>query len=188
MSKIKAAKIVLLGAGNLATSLGLALQRAGFSVAQVYSRTQTAAETLAERLGATAINSLESLCVDADVYLLALKDDALASVLPQVCQLNPHAVYAHTAGSVPMNVFEGLAKNYGVFYPLQTFSKRKPMDFSSIPCLIEGVNEFSEDVLLKMARALSHDVRLTTSADRRIVHLAAVFGNVGGLTLGCCCR
>ena len=75
-----------------------------------------------------------------------------------------------------MNVFEGLAKNYGVFYPLQTFSKRKPMDFSSIPCLIEGVNEFSEDVLLQMARALSHDVRLTTGADRRIVHLAAVFG------------
>ena len=176
MSKIKAIKIVLLGAGNLATSLGLALQRAGFSVAQVYSRTQTAAETLAVRLDATAINSLESLSADADVYLLALKDDALASVLPQVCQLNPHAVYAHTAGSVPMNVFEGLAKNYGVFYPLQTFSKQKPLDFSSIPCLIEGANEFSEDVLLQMARALSHDVRLTTSADRRIVHLAAVFG------------
>ena len=160
MSKIKAIKIVLLGAGNLATSLGLALQKAGFSVAQVYSRTQTAAETLAVRLGATAINSLESLSPDADVYLLALKDDALASVLPQVCQLNPHAVYAHTAGSVPMNVFEGLAKNYGVFYPLQTFSKQKPLDFSSIPCLIEGANEFSEDVLLQMARALSHDLRL----------------------------
>ena len=75
-----------------------------------------------------------------------------------------------------MNVFEGLAKNYGVFYPLQTFSKQKPLDFSSIPCLIEGANEFSEDVLLQLARALSHDVRLTTSADRRIVHLAAVFG------------
>ena len=89
MSNIKATEIVLLGAGNLATSLGLALQRAGFSVAQVYSRTQTAAETLAVRLGATAINSLESLSADADVYLLALKDDALASVLPQVCQLNP---------------------------------------------------------------------------------------------------
>ena len=176
MGKIQEIKIVLLGAGNLATSLGIALQQAGFNVLQVYSRTQTAAETLAARLGATATHSLESLSVDADVYLLALKDDALASVLLQVCRLNPHAVYAHTAGSVPMNVFEGLAKNYGVFYPLQTFSKQKPMDFASIPCLIEGANEFSEAVLLQIARALSHDVRLTTSADRRVVHLAAVFG------------
>lgn len=176
MGKIQEIKIVLLGAGNLATSLGIALQQVGFNVLQVYSRTQMAAETLAVRLGATATHSLESLSADADVYLLALKDDALASVLPQVCRLNPHAVYAHTAGSVPMNVFEGLAKNYGVFYPLQTFSKQKPMDFASIPCLIEGANEFSEAVLLQIARALSHDVRLTNSADRRVVHLAAVFG------------
>ena len=176
MRKVEEIRIVLLGAGNLATSLGIALQQAGFNVLQVYSRTQVAAETLAARLGATAMHGLESLSADADVYLLALKDDALASVLPQVCRLNPHAVYAHTAGSVPMSVFEGLAKNYGVFYPLQTFSKQKPMDFASIPCLIEGGNEFSEDVLLQIARALSHDVRLTTSADRRVVHLAAVFG------------
>ena len=107
MGKIQEIKIVLLGAGNLATSLGIALQQVGFNVLQVYSRTQMAAETLAARLGATATHSLESLSADADVYLLALKDDALASVLPQVCRLNPHAVYAHTAGSVPMNVFEG---------------------------------------------------------------------------------
>ena len=92
MGKIEEIKIVLLGAGNLATSLGIALQQAGFNVLQVYSRTQTAAETLAARLGATAPHRLNSISADADMYLLALKDDALASVLPQVCRLNPHAV------------------------------------------------------------------------------------------------
>lgn len=176
MDNVGDLKIVLLGAGNLATNLGLALNKAGFSVVQVYSRTLESAEKLAACLNTAATNDLKSLYAEADVYLLALKDDALAEVIPQICRLNSQAVYAHTAGSVAINVFEGHAKHYGVFYPLQTFSRQRPLDFTAIPCLIEGADDISERVLLDLAHALSSDVRLMSSVDRRIVHLAAVFG------------
>ena len=176
MNDIKQFKVVLLGAGNLATSLGLALVKSGFCVEQVYSRTLEAAQTLANVLNASAVSSLEELSNSADVYFLALKDDALPGVIQQVCRLNPHAVYAHTAGSVPMSVFNNLAVNHGVLYPLQTFSKQKPLVFNTIPCLIEGANAFSQDILWRIAHALSNNVHLASSEDRRVMHLAAVFG------------
>ena len=75
-----------------------------------------------------------------------------------------------------MSVFNNLAVNYGVLYPLQTFSKQNPLDFDSIPCLIEGANAFSQDVLWRIANALSKNVHLASSEDRRVMHLAAVFG------------
>ncbi|NJM16039.1 MAG: DUF2520 domain-containing protein [Bacteroidales bacterium] len=88
---------------------------------------------------------------------------------------------AHTAGTLPMEVFAGHAGQYGVFYPLQTFTQGVPLDYSKIPFLIEGNAPDCASMLIYLARKISSNVTVATSEQRRKVHLAAVmasnFGN-----------
>jgi predicted short-subunit dehydrogenase-like oxidoreductase (DUF2520 family) len=81
----------------------------------------------------------------------------------------------HTAGSMPISVFEGLTARYGVVYPLQTFSKSREVDFKKIPFFLEANSSEDEKVLGEVARALSSDVRFLSSEKRKNLHLAAVF-------------
>ncbi len=83
----------------------------------------------------------------------------------------------HTAGSVPMDILKGLSGNYGVFYPLQTFSKYKLIDFKTIPLCLEANTGFNYDKLAKYAFQISEDVRKINSEQRKYIHLAAVFAN-----------
>ena len=97
-------RIVLIGAGNVATHLGVALQRAGWYIAQVYSRTEVSASELGKRLGVPFVTSMEAVCMDADVYLVMVKDDALCGLLPALVKGREGALFVHTAGSMPMSV------------------------------------------------------------------------------------
>ena len=168
-------KITLIGAGNLATNLGKALFNAGHEIIQVYSRTNASAEALASILHSQPIVDLSSLNPKTDIYIIAVKDSALRQILPAVCVANPKAVYAHTAGSIPISCFEGLARHYGVFYPMQTFSKSREVDFSVIPCFLEASDEKAADTLRKIAESVSREVTFLSSEQRRYMHLAAVF-------------
>ena len=102
-------RIVLVGAGNLATRLGVAAKDAGHDVVQVYSRTEQSAATLGTLLGCEAVTHVEQLVADADLYIVALKDAALCDVLPALCKGRENRVFVHTAGSMPMEVFQGHA-------------------------------------------------------------------------------
>ena len=97
-------KIVLIGAGNLATHLGKALARAGHDVAQVYSRTMESAATLAAVLHCRACCDLAKLDSDAEVYIISIKDSALARVAAQACAGRQGGVWLHTAGSMPLDL------------------------------------------------------------------------------------
>ena len=125
-------RIVLIGAGNLATNLGVALKMAGHDVMQVYSRTMESANLLADRLECVCTNDVDKILHGADVYIVSIKDDALEEVVPKVCKGREDALFVHTAGSMPMDVFKGVAQHYGVLYPMQTFSKSKSVDFIEI--------------------------------------------------------
>ena len=92
-------RIVLIGAGNVATHLGIALQEAGWQIAQVYSRTEASASELGKRLGVPFVTSMETVCMDADVYLVMVKDDALCGLLPALVKGREGALFVHTAGS-----------------------------------------------------------------------------------------
>ena len=91
-------RIVLIGAGNLATNLGKALHRAHHEVVQVYSRTQEAAETLAAKVGAKATCSVEEVTTDADVYIFSVSDNALPQLAKTLGKGREDAVFLHTAG------------------------------------------------------------------------------------------
>ena len=167
-------KIVLIGAGNLATHLGKALHAAGHDMVQVFSRTMQSAEPLASLLDAEPLTDMAQVRDDADVYIFSVKDSALEQLISRLCG-GEKKVFLHTAGSMPMSVFWGKALHYGVLYPMQTFSKQREVDFSIIPCFIEANDEFAQKQIEGLAVQISHRVYQLSSEDRRYLHLSAVF-------------
>ena len=168
-------KIVIIGSGNLATHLSLALKTAGEEIIQVFSRTDAHAKELAEKLGCSYTTNLDEIDLNADVYILSVKDDAISEITDSICHKCPHALFVHTAGSVPMDIFKGKAYHYGVLYPMQTFSKARKVDFRPIPCFIEASSEDDLATIRPLAESISDHVVDCNSEKRKKLHLAAVF-------------
>lgn len=175
-------KIILIGAGNLATNLGKALKKAGHDILQVYSRTATSAETLATVLGCPATTDLTAIDNRADVYILSIKDKALRKVIGELTHALissgadlAEKVFLHTAGSMPLDVFKDNAPHYGVFYPMQTFSKACEVDFRIIPTFIEWSDETAHTLLSALAQSVTRRVYPLSTADRKYLHLSAVW-------------
>ena len=166
-------RIVCIGSGNLATNLTLAWKEAGILVEQVFSRTEANARALAERLGCAWTSSTGEIINDADLYLFSLKDSALEAVASKLPKNN--GLWVHTAGSMPLSVFEPFTTRRGVLYPLQTFSKGRRIDLGNVPFFLEANSEEDGAILEQLARAVSRDVRFLPSEKRRHLHLAAVF-------------
>ena len=168
-------KVTLIGAGNLATQLGKSLKKAGVIISQVYSRTEDSARTLGELLEAEWLTDIKALHDEADIYIFSVKDSVLCELISEVCKGRGDKLFLHTAGSMPMSCFEGKALRYGVFYPMQTFSKTKDVDFERIPVFIESNSIETEDVIRSLANKLTQRVIRLSSADRKYLHLAAVW-------------
>lgn len=170
---MEATKIVLIGSGNLATQIGITLYQAGYQVIQVYSRTIKNAQILAKKVKATAINNLDLLDADATLYIVAVKDDAIETLVKQL-QLKDKIVL-HTSGSVSIDVLKKASSNYGVLYPLQTFSKSKKVNFKTIPICVEANNAKTKTNITYFAKSISQKVYQLNSEQRLQLHLAAVF-------------
>jgi len=171
-NKIKS--VVILGSGNVATNLGVALHRKGISVLQVYSRKQSNAVVLAERVNAQAISNLVDLREDAELYITALSDSAIPDVLSSLKPLGGMVI--HTSGSTSIDVFNGLGiANYGVFYPFQTFSRAKQVDFSAVPICIEANSPENLTCIRNFGKVLSDNVIEMDSEKRKWLHLTGVF-------------
>ncbi len=162
--------IVLIGSGNVASHLGLSLLKKGYNIKQVWSKKLKNADILAKRLNSIATDNLNNL-KNADLYIVSVKDDNLASVIKQLKFDN----IVHTSGSIGIEVFNTKSKNYGVLYPLQTFNKKIEVDFSTIPICIEGNNNKFENQLMKIGNDLSNNVIAMNSKKRIQLHIAAVF-------------
>ena len=167
-------RIVLIGAGNLMSSLAPALWRAGHELLQVFSRTERSAKRLAERVGGISYTiTLNDVVRSADVYLYAIPDECY----PLKPIDAPNAVHLLTSGSVPYSALTG-TPHCGVLYPFQTFSKEKPVeDFSQIPVLVEGSDEQSLAVAEELAQSVSDKVYKSTAQSRARLHLAGVLAN-----------
>lgn len=168
-------KIVFVGAGNLATNVAKALFAAGHEIVQVYSRTIEAASLLAEAVGAEATDNLDEVAGQADVYVISVKDGVLKSVAEHLCNGSREGLFVHTAGSMPMSLFEGHAQRYGVFYPMQSFSKERQVDFKDVSIFVEANNPEDLERLKTLGYSLSYNVRELSSEGRKHLHLAAVF-------------
>ncbi len=169
-------RIVLIGAGNVAHHLAPALLNAGLNLCQIYSRSIESARELGRKTGISYTADLFAVYPDCDIYIFCVSDDSLLSVFKGL-RVNKNALILHTSGSVPLSVFEAYVENYGVLYPLQTFSKKRVLNFREVPLCIEASNENSRTLLLAMAEQLSGQVREISSDKRGKLHLAAVFAN-----------
>lgn len=157
--------IVFIGAGNLATNLAKALYRKGFRIVQVYSRTEESARELAQKVEAEYTTDLAEVNPYAKLYIVSLKDSAFAELLQGIVEgKREEALMVHTAGSIPMNVWEGHVSHYGVFYPMQTFSKQREVDFKEIPFFIEASSAEDAAFLKAIASTLSNRVRCRLGA------------------------
>ncbi|MDR1919897.1 MAG: DUF2520 domain-containing protein [Tannerellaceae bacterium] len=166
-------KIVFIGAGNLASCVSMEMQRVGMTIGQIYSRTREHAESLAKKVNCQWTCNLNEIITDADLYIFSLKDTVLPEVIPRV---RPNeGLWVHTAGSVSMNVFEGYARRYGVFYPLQTFTKQRRIQLNGTPIFLEVSQPEDMKMLKKIAIALSGNAKEIDSEKRKHIHLAAVF-------------
>ena len=167
-------RVCIIGSGNVATHLALALEEIA-DIVQVYSHTLSNAQNLSDKLSKhpEVTDTLSGICNDADYYLIAVKDDFIETVARETPSTD--GIWAHTSGSVPMTVLAPYKKRYGVFYPLQTFSKQVNVDFSTVPLFIEGNNQDTADELCSLARKVSTTVEPADSNRRQALHIAAVF-------------
>ncbi len=167
--------ITFIGAGNLATHLAQALAGSGFNISQVYSRTKESARNLAGILNANYTNSISEINTNVDLIIVALKDSAVHEVLSRIDFQNKLIV--HCSGSLPLTVLKEYSENTGVFYPLQTFSKKRQVNFKAIPVFVEANTKANEQKLLDIANLISEKVVLLNSEKRKALHIAAVFAN-----------
>ncbi|MFK5880557.1 MAG: DUF2520 domain-containing protein [Flavobacteriaceae bacterium] len=164
-------RVSILGSGNVATHLINAFLKAdGVELVQVYSRNIGDIEQLKHHVQIT--DTTQNL-IPVDVTIIAISDDAINRFSNH---LKIKGIVVHTSGSVSMtDLSDSLSK--GVFYPLQTFSKNKKLNFSEIPICLEAQNEFSLKLLKKLALIISDKVYEINSDQRKTIHLAAVFVN-----------
>jgi predicted short-subunit dehydrogenase-like oxidoreductase (DUF2520 family) len=166
-------KIAFAGAGNVAWHLAQAFKLQGFQISGIWSRNNQHATALANSCGSVSCSSISDLRNGTDLIIIAVPDKAIANVARSIGKFD--GIVVHTAGSVPMNVFADNFEHFGVFYPVQTFSKEIPLIFNDIPILLELS---SDDVMQKinyLAQKLSTRVLVADTNQRLMLHVAAVF-------------
>ncbi len=165
-------QIVLFGSGNVASHLYKAFSASDQAeVIQVFARQKRKADFVSEKT--EVISDLEKL-KSADLYLLAVSDSGIAEIASDLKEAG--ILVAHTSGSTDISVLEKF-ENFGVFYPLQTFSKNRDLDYAEIPFCLEANSEANLKQLQKIAAMISKSVLEVDSEQRRALHLSAVFVN-----------
>jgi predicted short-subunit dehydrogenase-like oxidoreductase (DUF2520 family) len=169
--------IVIIGAGNVGHHLGHQFFKKKILINQVFSRKITKARKLAKSINATPINDLSQITSDADLYIIAVHDDAIGEVAQKLSLLIKNKLVVHTSGAVPSSVLKPHFKNYGCFYPLQTFSISKKVDFETLPLCIYSPQKRNSAKLTKIANTICPNVYDIDDHQKSILHVAAVFVN-----------
>jgi len=167
-------KISLIGSGRVAFHLAQALLAQGHNIVQVYARDFNKTQKFAEKIQAKACQSLQQI-QPVDLIILAVSDSAIAELVKQVHEFFPETLMVHTSGSTDIEVISHVHEKAGVFYPLQTFSLERDVDWSATPLFVEAVTNVDQELLLDLANSLSNRVYQYTSKQRLTLHLAAVF-------------
>ncbi len=163
-------EIIVLGSGNVATHLFKAFSASeGIRIKQVFNHS---AASLGFFKKHTEVTTEISEIAEADIYLMALKDDVISDVAKKFS--NKSGLVVHTSGSVALDALSGCSRR-GVFYPLQTFSKENDVDYSEIPFCLEATSEEDLKLLRNLAGKISGKAYEISSQQRKKLHLSAVF-------------
>jgi len=168
-------KVVLIGAGNVATYMGNVLQSKGVHIEFVYSQSLESAKRLGVQLGTAYSENLKDLPAEADLYMIAVSDDAIKEL---VSRLDVGGLVAHTSGTLDIDVISNFPEA-GVFYPLQSFSRTNPLQNKEFPICVEATRSDNLHSLKELAAKLVGvgSVYELNTIQRKAVHLAAVFAS-----------
>ncbi len=165
-------EIVVIGSGNVAEALALALKKKGMGPVQIFARNRETGPELAARCGCPWTDDPAALA-PAGLYVIAVSDRAIVKLSAQLDFGG--AVVAHTAGSVELEALSPRIVHRAVLYPLQTFTRGREVALDDVPFLVEGATSTALNAVSEVASALSSNVRETSSEERAQLHLAAVF-------------
>jgi predicted short-subunit dehydrogenase-like oxidoreductase (DUF2520 family) len=170
--------IVLIGAGNVAWHLGHRLQACGYNISGVYSRSAAKAATLGKVLNCPSTTELAKVPNNADLYLLLVLDGNIGEVAEGLQKhISPASLVMHASGATPAGVLAPYFEHHGVFYPLQTFSKERALDFTEVPLCLYTAQEEDYQKVASLASVLVKNVYSVGDKQRAQLHLAAVFVN-----------
>ncbi len=168
-------RVAIVGAGNVATSLAHALKKAEVNFVAVWSRSMASVCMLAESVDVPGYTEIQEM-PDADIVIISVADDALPDIASKVAVRYKNSLVLHTAGSMSMNILaDAGCISYGVLYPMQTFSKARVVDFSSVCMFVEGSTDVVATEIERLALRLTDKVCSADSKQRSFLHLAAVF-------------
>lgn len=165
-------RVTVIGTGNVAYHLVRLIEQSDFRLHQIYGRNPQKAAELAKSGGCSFRSELDQLDPDADLYLIAVKDDAveeIAEALPQT-----RGIVVHTSGSLPVNILSRFQRS-GVFYPLQTFSRTEKVNWKEVVLCVEGSDRETAGELTASFQPYVQSVEQVDSRQRAVLHLAAVF-------------
>lgn len=169
-------RIVIIGSGNIAHFFAPRLQKKGHTIAQIYSPNIVHARFLADTCNITnATDQLTAIITDADVYILAVKDDALPAVAAQLHF--PNKVVMHCAGAIATDVLHPISEHRAVIWTLYSIKKHNLPLSNKVPLVVEGNNNKAKQTALKLAKAISNVVIETDFTQRQMLHVNAVIVN-----------
>ncbi len=168
-------RVGFVGSGNVAWHLSHALDSAGHDIVQIISKTESNAKELAEKFGSFYSTDLSYVDNRLDVCICCVSDDQLSIVAESL--VNSKTFIVHTCGSQPMDILKNASTNFGVFYPLQSFTKGQKTDMLQVPFMLEASNNRSLSILNELADSISNKVSFCDSTTRLKYHLSAVFVN-----------
>jgi predicted short-subunit dehydrogenase-like oxidoreductase (DUF2520 family) len=167
-------RITLIGAGRVATQLAKALHTQ-HQIVQVYSRNLQHAQRVADKVHTQAIDQVEQLNSQTDLVIIAVSDQAIEPIIQSIKVYLPQCLIVHTSGSTALSIIEHHHKRAGVFYPLQTFSFEREVNWLETPLFVEATEQQDLEALTQLANSLSNQVYQYSSKQRQTLHLAAVF-------------
>ena len=173
-------RIVLIGAGRVAYHFAKRLYGSAAEIVQVYAPTEKSALRVAEVSGCACVatNDIHTIYKNADAYILAVSDDALAEIVPLLADILPENVrIVHTSGSVTSTVFSPFFTNFGVLYPLQSFSFQTEPNWHTLPICLHTAQADDYDFWYELASLLSQNIYNINDEQRATLHIAAVFAN-----------
>lgn len=169
--------VTIIGSGGVATSLAHAFHDKGIQINEIYSRTLEYAQKLALAIPeAKATDSLDFSSSTSGIFIVAVKDDAIHKVVEEL-KLSENSCVFHTSGTTSIEVLAATRSSCGIFYPLQTFTTNRVIDFKQIPILIEGENVRTSQVAEELGQLISDHVQKVTESERQQLHVAAVFAS-----------
>ena len=168
-------KIVVIGCGRLGRQLIGAFIESGTNVIQAYNRTKKRAQKISVEFNIDCVSELSEILRSADFYIVSVSDRAINDVSKEL-DVHDKAVVVHTSGNAEINLLNK-HKNYGWFYPLDTYTDSVKTDFSQCPFLIEGNHTGCKEKIESLAKVLSERIYHIDASRKSYLHLAAVFAN-----------